>query len=331
MTIPFRTIICNFSFVVFAKKKFNLLFLKIIEMNDENALKISVFLSQSSVDVESLKTDLETVMSRAGLEVVSSQLVGDSDFRQYENNTDALLENSSCSVHILGGQYEKSLSGLPVSVSEIDFQKALQQKDKTEDFHIFVWFPAETSRKEIDPEQANFIKKIRNSILPNMIFSNHESPVAFVEDLRSIMQVDKRHTEDVHQTDVFFIYHELDEHAAEEILRISKDVMEIKGLKITNEINAENYIIEQLQQSKLAVVYFEQMLNWAKNFVPQVWKRYGGASATTPILMIADESIRANHAQLFEAPNVIPLVLVHEIIPLEIKVRLDQLGNLLAS
>lgn len=294
-------------------------------MSHDSGIKISVFLSQSSDDVENLKSDLETVLSRAGLEVVTLHLPENVNFAQYDSHAEALLNSTACSVHILGTEYNKHFPDIPVSIAEIDFQKALQHKDKAEDFHIFVWLPADAGKKNIESQQAGFIKKIRNSIQPNMIFSNHESPVAFVEDLRSIMQADKPLAEDVEKTDVFFMYHELDEQPAEEIYKILKDVVKVKFLKVNQEVNAEKFVIEQIQQSKLAVVYFEQMLHWAMNFVPQVWKGYGGASATTPILFIADASIPANHTTLFEAPNIIPLTLGHEIIPLEIKVKLDQL------
>jgi len=294
-------------------------------MNYENNRQIKVFLSQPSDDSVGLNLNLREILLRAGLDVYYTDLFEMTDYEKYRAEVDKSIDSVTCSVHIMGKNYTPKIHKLGLSVSELDYLYALQKKDEQTDFRLFIWYPYEQFENKIDTEQKQFITKVRNSILPNMVFSNQESAVAFVEDLRTIMQVNRTFPKGIKDTELFFIFHELDEQPANEIVDLLKDILKVETLKISQEMNFESYLIEQIHHSQLAVVYFEQMSYWAMNFVPQVWKKYGGASAKTSILLIGDSSVPANENKGFDAPNVVSMVLAKELIPLEIKVRFDQL------
>jgi hypothetical protein len=81
---------------------------------------------------------------------------------------------------------------------------------------------------------------------------------------------------------------------------------------------------QQMLKSKLAVVYFKESADWAIPFAQQIWKKIGGASASTPILVIGDEDPDTNREKKFSAPRVVSMIVSGELIPLEIKVQYDK-------
>ena len=85
---------------------------------------------------------------------------------------------------------------------------------------------------------------------------------------------------------------------------------------------------QQIGKAKLAVVYFKETSDWALPFVQQVWKKVGGASTNTPILLIGDENPDINKGKSFKAPKVVSLIVSGELIPLEIKMQYDKLVDI---
>ena len=81
---------------------------------------------------------------------------------------------------------------------------------------------------------------------------------------------------------------------------------------------------QQISKSKLAVIYFKETADWALPFAQQVWKKIGGATSHTPILLIGDEDPDTNMNKTFKAPKVVSLIVSGELIPLEIKVQYDK-------
>ena len=71
-------------------------------------------------------------------------------------------------------------------------------------------------------------------------------------------------------------------------------------------------------------MYFKETSDWALPFAQQIWKKVGGASSHTPILLIGDEDPETNMNKKFKAPKVISLIVSGELIPLEIKVNYDK-------
>ncbi|MCE9539401.1 MAG: hypothetical protein K8R85_09305, partial [Bacteroidetes bacterium] len=81
---------------------------------------------------------------------------------------------------------------------------------------------------------------------------------------------------------------------------------------------------QQISKSKLAVIYFKESADWALPFAQQVWKKIGGATSHTPILLIGDIDPHTNTNKKFNAPKVISLIVAGELIPLEIKIQYDK-------
>jgi hypothetical protein len=132
---------------------------------------------------------------------------------------------------------------------------------------------------------------------------------------------------DVSSADIFLIFNEVDEGEAKEIVDLLSDVIDVEKLNIVqdNDLDYAELCSQQINQSKLAVVYFKETADWALPFTQQIWKKVGGASSHTPILLIGDEDPSSNHGKKFNAPKIISLVLSGELIPLEIKVQYDKL------
>jgi hypothetical protein len=76
---------------------------------------------------------------------------------------------------------------------------------------------------------------------------------------------------------------------------------------------------QQIPKSKLAVIYFKYAADWALPFIKQIWKRIGGASSPTPILLIGEDEPRTNIARTFKAPKVVSTIIPKNTIPEEIK------------
>ena len=160
-----------------------------------------------------------------------------------------------------------------------------------------------------------------------MIFSNKNSAIVFVEDMRAVMYSDKESHYDIHETDLFFIYNELDQDSADEIINLIADVIDIRKIEITlsDNVDYSELVAQQIEKSKFVVVYFQRTGDWALPFIQQIWKKTGGASSNVPILFIGDANISENNKIEFEAPKVIKQIVAQELIPIEIKVQYDKL------
>ncbi len=132
---------------------------------------------------------------------------------------------------------------------------------------------------------------------------------------------------DVNPTDIFLIYNQLDEAEADAVTDLLADVVPLEKLNIIQDsgIDYAEYCRQQLEQSKLAVVYFKESADWALPFTKQIWQNSGGASSTTPILLIGDEEPETNANKMLKAPKVVSLIIAGELIPLEIKVQYDRI------
>ena len=292
--------------------------------------KIKVFVAEVSDDVQELHDHLIKVLARAGMEVLCLDKTKISNNQELIEMNKVLLNQADCSLHLLGNSIgvENQLNG---NQSIVEFQlNQAQNRNQNEwrDFKIFIWQPAFIS-KNISAQEDNFISSIRQGILHNMIFSNRNSVVSFVEDIRSVMYGGKPEEFDTEKADLFFIYNALDHEEANEIISFVSDVVNLKKLEIalSNDIDYSELVVQQIKKSKMVVVYYKNTSSWALPFVQQVWKKVGGASSKTPILFIGDSNIPANQNIEFEAAMVISKIVAQEIIPIEIKVQFDNISE----
>ena len=235
------------------------------------------------------------------------------------------ISESNCSVHILFPQYAPVLND-GISLAKFQFEEAKKQFEQNAAFRLFVWMPPTTNFLNLDTQQLGFITEVRNTISKNMVFSTAASPIQLVDDIRSIMDVKVQTDLNLSATDIFLVANQLDENEANEIIDMLSDIVPVEKLSIIqdSDIDYSELCKQQIAKSKLAVVYFKLSSDWALPFAQQVWKKIGGATSHTPILLIGDEDPETNMNKQFKAPKVISLIVAGELIPLEIKVQYDK-------
>ena len=282
----------------------------------------TVFLSLCSEVQMPLRMELSSVLQRAGMTVIPAAIANDSDIANY-------LNTANCSIHILFPQYEP-LTSEGISFAKHQLNEAKNQTLINPDFKIIVWLPPSTDIINIDQLQLNLINEIRNSISKNMIFSNAGSAIQLVDDIRSLMESKEEIMFDVKTTDIFLVSNQLDESEANEIIDMLSDIVPVEKLNIIQDSDTDYSELckQQISKSKLAVIYFKETADWALPFAQQVWKKIGGATSHTPILLIGDEDPDTNLNKKYKAPKVISLIIAGELIPLEIKVQYDKVIEL---
>ncbi len=290
--------------------------------------KIKVFVAEVSDDVLELRDRLIKVLGRAGMEVLCPISSKSDDGREFQEINTQLLHQADCSVHILGNMNKSpnSKNGKHSIVEQQLIEAQHRNQSEWRDYKIFIWHPVFIVNND-DQDDDDFISAIRQGIMHNMIYSNRNSAVSFVEDMRSVMYGGKPEEFDVENADIFFVYNALDQEDALEIISLLSDVVLLKKLEIilSADIDYSELVAQQIKKSKMVVVYYKNTSSWALPFVRQVWKKTGGASSPTTILFIGDSNIEANQSIEFEADMVISKIIAQEIIPIEIKVQYDSL------
>lgn len=287
-----------------------------------NNPNVTVFLSLCSEGQSALRNELSSVLQRAGMTVVTDQ----KDFTQGSlPSISEQLSSSNCSIHILFPEYQP-LSDTGVSVSKFQFQEAKKYLLLNPDFKIFVWQPPSTDLLNIESLQLDFINEVKNNISKSMVYSNVVSAIQLADDIRSLMEKKELISFDLNSTDIFLISNQLDEIEANEILDMLSDIVPVEKLNIIQDSDADYSELckQQISKSKLAVIYFKESADWALPFAQQVWKKIGGATSHTPILLIGDVDPQTNTNKKFNAPKVISLIVAGELIPLEIKIQYDK-------
>lgn len=288
--------------------------------------KTTVFLPWTSTDIDR-RENLKNILLQAGCDVLPIGDKPSSELDFIDEVKDSIAE-SDCSLNFIGSEYGELMRiDENLSISKFQFNEAKKRLKKDDNFKIFIWYPDDIVNIEKDEKQELFINDIRYNILENMVFSNINSPIQLVDDIRSMMEQEEQHDFDISDTEIFLMFNELDEFEADEIVDMLGDIVDIEKLNIVqeNDTNYLEYCSQQIDKSKLAVIYFKETSDWALPFVQQVWKKVGGASSHTPILLVGDDDPESNKGKEFNAPKVVSLIVSGELIPLEIKVQLDKI------
>jgi hypothetical protein len=290
----------------------------------------TVFLSLCSEEQSGLRNELSSVLQRAGMRVVPVE----DHFTSEENLavSTSLYSTSDCSVHIIFPQYSP-LTSSGASIAKVQFLAAKTHLSLNPDFKIFVWLPPSTDILNIEPSQLSFINDVKNNISKNMVFSNAISPIQLVDDIRSSMETKETVSFDLSSTDIFLMSNQLDEGEANEIIDMLSDIVPVEKLNIVQDSDTDYSELckQQIPKSRLAVIYFKESGDWALPFAQQVWKKIGGATSHTPILLIGDTDPQTNMGKKFAAPKVISMIIEGALIPLEIKVQYDKVASKPAS
>ena len=283
-----------------------------------------VYLSVCGDNQKDVRNELASVLQRADIDVVpvDSTVTLESAYDQ--------IKKAHCSIHILFPNYAPFMEGsADISIARHQFFEAKKHLDSHPNFRMFIWLPSTTSSAAIDNKQIDFINEVRNNISKNMIFSTASSAIQLVDDVRSQMETKELPTFDLDSTDIFLISNQIDEMEASEIVDMLADIVPVENLNIIQDDDTDYSELckQQIPQSKLAVVYYKNSSDWALPFAQQVWKKIGGASSTTPILLIGDEDPNADNPRQFNAPKVTCMIVAGELIPLEIKVQFDKVAG----
>ncbi len=282
-----------------------------------------IYLAFTTDELSEKRHDLFNTLLKADFQVFPSNLKYEEGFFSHITSE---INSAAFAVHILGKDYGSLLLGQNISLSHYQYNQSLAKLREDKNFKIFIWFPY--SVNEISDEaQLNFISELRNNIANGIVFSNTNSPIQLVDDLRTSVQVNVKHNFDIKDTDVFLVYNQLDDNEASEVADMLSDIIPVEKLNIIqdSEIDYSEFCAQQIGKSKLAVVYFKESSDWALPFTQQIWKKIGGASSHTPILLIGDEDPETNTNKKFKAPKVVSLIVSGELIPLEIKMQYDKI------
>ena len=283
---------------------------------------INVFLCVCSIEQDSIRNEMAQVLQRAGMNVIPANGIYDpSTFSSIEKE----IGKTNCAVHIIFPEHGPLTPG-GATVAATQFEIAKKKLSADPEFKLFVWVPPTTRADNTEAKQSAFINEIRNSIVKNMVFSNAGSAIQLADDIRSQMEVKIIESYPVKDTDIFLISNQLDESEANSIIDLLSDIVPVEKLNIIQDSDTDYSELckQQIAKSKLAVVYFKMSADWAIPFTQQVWKKIGGATTHTPILLIGDDDPDTNLNKKFNAPKVISLIVAGEIIPLEIKVQYDK-------
>lgn len=264
--------------------------------------KFKVFLADVSPDMTAWRSRLSCVLNNAGIAVVPD------------------LQTADCSIHLLGGQdiYSKDGKGYNTPAgSQFRTAKTLCSKD----FKMFVWNPSDMLGAD-----NQYINDIRRDIVENTVYSDKNSPIIFVEDIRNIMNFKQQESRRSEATDIFFLFNELDGDSALGIYNMLKDFQKVQklGISLSSGIDYNSFVLSQLAESKIGVVYYDCAGDWAVSFARQIWKDSGGNSAKTPLLIVGN-SQHAKREQLSVLQDFVECIIDEQRrIPLDIKVFLDK-------
>lgn len=294
-----------------------------------------VFLSLNRSEKSKNQKRLLITLQRAGF-LFSSQITEasfESDFESLKKNGKELenieleIQNSFCSIHFIEKKHFEFHDG--ISVSEYHFNEVRKKIEKDEKYKTFIWMPGKFDDSDADKRQLNFINRLQHHLSNNMILSRVPSAIQFVEDVRLILEQQEKKVFDTDPADVFLIVNQTDEKDAERIQMMLSGILKLVKLVIiqNSDIDYEEYAAQQMEVSKLSVIYYKNASDWALPFAQQIWKKVGGASAKSPILFISDADAIGQETKNFLAPRVSCYNLPCELIPLEIKVQFDSLNE----
>ena len=281
----------------------------------------SVYLAWTSNDLKEQREEMAIILQKAGFNVLpATDCPADDD--DFKTRVIEGLNQSSCSLHILSGEYGRRFeSDDETSFPKFQFLEAKKKIDGSSDqeFNSFVWLYPNT--ESVKPIQQDFIKYIRNNITRNMMFSNSQGPMQLVDDIRIVMMKKDTTVYDSKDTDIFFIFNQQDEKDATIITdQLSLEYpVEIMNILPDGEDQYREISSQQIPKSKLAVVYFKYAADWALPFIKQIWKEVGGASSPTHLFLVGEDDPQSNLARNFKAPKVVSTIVPKDTISEEVK------------
>ena len=273
---------------------------------------IKVFLADVTDGMQKLRSEVKNILIRAGIEVIDPL-----------DNTDLEKQMlaADCSMHILGSDNIID-NDSPVYDTPSAVQYRTARSINNAKYKMFLWNPS-----GVINDNNSYINDIRRDIDDNTIYSDITSPIVFVEELRTIMNVKPAAKANTQSYDMLFIYNSLDRDSAKEVSNLLSDLHTVSDLEINAGADTDytELISNQLPLCRLGIIYYDYATDWAPSFAQQVWKQIGGNSSSTPIF-VAGNSNHADETQLKPLKKLMPYTINEKnIIPLEIKIYYDKI------
>jgi hypothetical protein len=287
-----------------------------------------VFLAWTSKELAARREELALVCTKAGLHVVPTADCP-LDENEFRLRTQEALALAVCAVHLLGNEFGRRFEDDDeCSFPMYAYREARRLAGSRPAFRQFVWYcPDEAAA--VKPAQQAFVTAIRNELTEQCTFTNAPSAMQLVADVRSTMgQVAPPPASVEKETDIFFVFNELDSDEANAITdRLSEEFpLEILTIEPDSEDLYKDITVRTIPKSKLAVVYFKHSADWALPFVKQVWRLVGGAGSSTPILFVGEDDPVQNRMRGFKAPKVISCIQPHLGVSEEVRRVFQQLN-----
>ncbi len=273
----------------------------------------TVFLAAVSPDMDDTRQELTFVLENAGIKSIDGKGLP-------ADKIDLALQSADCSIHVLGKSdiYTHDGDGYNTPAG-VQFRAAKNLCNDS--FKMLVWNPSGD-----DSNASSYINNIRREIIENTFYTDKQSPIVFVEDIRNIMNIKQSESRHHEPTDIFFLYNELDNDTAIGVYSMLKDFQQVQklGISMSSDVDYNTYISDQLAESKIGVVYYNYAGDWAVPFARQIWKDSGGNSSKTP-LYITGNSEHAKKEELSVFKGIMDCTVTEQLrIPLDIKVFLDK-------
>lgn len=289
----------------------------------------TVFVPWTAKELTGRRDELMAVCAKAGFRVLPGTDCP-LDEAEFQRQTREALAAATCAVHLLGNDFGRRFEdNEDLSFPQFAYQEASQRVVADVAFRQFVWYcPSESV--VLRPSQQEFISEVRNNLTERRTFSSVATTMQFVEELRGSVSAPTVMREEVEKdTDIFFVCNQMDFDEANAITDLLSQHVPCEMLTIEpdSEDEYKAITVQAIPRSRLAVVYFKHSADWALPFVKQVWRLVGGATSTTPILLLGEDDPILNKLRTFKAPKVISSVLAHHRIPEEVKRLFNQLNQ----
>jgi hypothetical protein len=264
-----------------------------------------VFLAWTSSDIKAKREDLLISLTRAGFEVFPNFDCPSSE-EDFSAEVSKHLQQADFALHLFSTEYGRCFEETEESFPAFQYERARELSESGKIRQVIWQCP--DPEKTFKSRQETLIRDIRNQLNSHSIFSSAANSMQLVDELRNYQQKEapKKPATDI-STEIFFIYNRQDFNEAEQITDfLSAEIpLEVLMIEPNTETLYRERTLQQLPETRLAVVYFKHSGDWAIPFIKQVWKDIGGAKAPNFFALVGDEIPEINAFRNFKAPRVI--------------------------
>jgi hypothetical protein len=280
----------------------------------------TVYLAYTSQELRQKREDMALMLSNAGFSVVPT-FDAPSDEDAFKSVIKEALEASTLSLHVLGHEYGRRFEeDDSVSFPSFQHQMAAQMAEAGK-LRQISWFIPDATRP-LKPDQAALLAHIRNTLSERTYFSNASEATQLVQELRTmaVQDAEPAPMHDILPSEILFVYNLTDYTDAEALTDIlsSEYPLEIMVIEPDTSGEGRRASVRQIQNARMAVVFFKHAADWAVPFIKEVWKDLGGAASPTQLVLLGDDDPRTNLMRSFKAPKVTSKIVSRQALAAEV-------------